>query len=136
MVIHIQVLTPQRLICSTTTDEVILPVLEGGSLGVLENHATLVTMLDTGLLRIKVNDKWTPIILFGGIAEIDRNRVTVLVNGVEEFSTLKLSLREAMEAVEKATLALLQAETKKDRMDAVAELKIANARSRGLTYLS
>jgi F-type H+-transporting ATPase subunit epsilon len=43
---------------------------------------TLITALDTGLLRIKLNEKWTPIILCGGLAEIDRNRVTVLVNDV------------------------------------------------------
>ena len=30
--------------------------------------------------------KWTPIILCGGLAEIDRNRVTVLVNDVEELN--------------------------------------------------
>ena len=78
MVMNIRVLTPDRVICSTTADEVILPGLTG-QVGVLDGHATLITALDTGLLRIKLSDKWTPIILCGGLAEIDRNRVTVLV---------------------------------------------------------
>jgi F0F1-type ATP synthase epsilon subunit len=43
---------------------------------VLDGHAAITA---TGLLR-KLNEKWTPIILCGGLAEIDRNRVTVLVN--------------------------------------------------------
>ena len=84
MVMNIRVLTPNRVICSTTADEVILPGLTG-LVGILDGHAALITALDTGLLRIKLNEKWTPIILCGGLAEIDRNRVTVLVNDVEEL---------------------------------------------------
>jgi F0F1-type ATP synthase epsilon subunit len=57
---------------------------------VLDGHAALITALDTGL-RIKLNEKWTPIILCGGLAEIDRNRVTVLVNDVEELTNIELS---------------------------------------------
>ena len=90
MVMNIRVLTPDRVICSTTADEVILPGLTG-QVGVLDGHATLITALDTGLLRIKLADKWTPIILCGGLAEIDRNRVTVLVNDVEELVSVELN---------------------------------------------
>ena len=55
MVMNIRVLTPDRVICSTTADEVILPGLTG-QVGVLDGHATLITALDTGLLRIKLAD--------------------------------------------------------------------------------
>ena len=57
MVLNIRVLTPDRVICSTTADEVVLPGLTG-QVGVLEGHAALITALDTGLLRIKLDDKW------------------------------------------------------------------------------
>ena len=90
MVMNIRVLTPDRVICSTKADEVVLPGLTG-QVGVLDGHAALITALDTGLLRIKLNEKWTPIILCGGLAEIDRNRVTVLVNDVEELIDIELS---------------------------------------------
>jgi hypothetical protein len=76
------VLTPDRVICSTTADEVVLPGLTG-QVGVLEGHAALITALDT--ITCKTEWKWTPIILCGGLAEIDQNRVTVLVNDVEEL---------------------------------------------------
>ena len=85
---NIRVLTPDRVICSTTADEVVLPGLTG-QVGVLDGHASLITALDTGLLRIKLDNKWTPIILCGGLAEIDRNRVTVLVNDVEELVSVE-----------------------------------------------
>ena len=130
---NIRVLTPDRVICSTTADEVILPGLTG-QVGVLAGHATLITALDTGLLRIKLADKWTPIILCGGLAEIDSNRVTVLVNDVEELVAVELS--EATKELEKATSAIENAETSKARLDASVELKKATARLEGINYLS
>jgi F-type H+-transporting ATPase subunit epsilon len=130
---NIRVLTPDRVICSTTADEVVLPGLTG-QIGVLDGHASLITALDTGLLRIKLDNKWTPIILCGGLAEIDRNRVTVLVNDVEELVTLDLS--EVTKELEKATIAVEDAETSKSKLDAAIELKKATARVEALNYLS
>jgi F-type H+-transporting ATPase subunit epsilon len=133
MVMSIRVLTPDRVICSTKAEEVILPGLTG-QVGILEGHATLITALDTGLLRIKLAEKWTPIILSGGLAEIDSNQVTVLVNDVEELSSIELN--EATKALEKATSAIENAETSKSRLDASIELKKATARLEGINYLS
>lgn len=133
MVMNIRVLTPDRIICSTAADEVVLPGLTG-QVGVLAGHAALITALDTGLLRIKLDEKWTPIILCGGLAEIDRNRVTVLVNDVEEL--INVELNEATEELEKAAVAVEKAETSKDRLDASVELKKATARLEAMNYLS
>ena len=132
MVMNIRVLTPDRIICATKADEIILPGLTG-QVGILAGHATLITALDTGLLRIKFDNSWTPILLCGGLAEIDQNRITVLVNGVEEFNDVELA--SATKEVEKATLAIEEATTSKDRLDAVDELKKANARLEGINYL-
>ena len=101
MSMNIRVLTPDRVICSTTAEEVILPS-STGQLGILDGHAPLITALDTGVLRIKLDQKWTPIILCGGLAEVDRNQVTVLVNDVEEAASLELD--EVTEALEEATI--------------------------------
>jgi F-type H+-transporting ATPase subunit epsilon len=134
MVMKVSVLTPTKVICCTTADEVILPGLTG-LVGVLEGHATLVTGLETGLLRIKLNNTWTPILVYGGgAAEIDRNRVTVLVNDVEELIDIELS--EATQELEKATLAVEEAETDKGLLDASVELKKATAKLEAMNYLS
>jgi len=133
MAMDIRVLTPDRVICSTTADEVVLPGLTG-QIGVLDGHASLITALDTGLLRIKLNEKWTPIILCGGLAEIDRNCVTVLVNDVEEL--VALELREVTKALEEATVAVENAETSKAILDASIELKKATARVEAVNFLT
>jgi len=133
MVMNIRVLTPDRIICSTTANEVVLPGVTG-QIGVLEGHASLITALDTGLLRIKLDQKWTPIILCGGLAEIDQNQVTVLVNDVEEI--VSLDLNEVNEKLKIAKLDVEKAETSKIRLEAVLELKKAAARLEPVTYLN
>jgi F-type H+-transporting ATPase subunit epsilon len=133
MVMNIRVLTPDRIICSTTADEVVLPGVTG-QIGVLDGHASLITALDTGLLRIKLDQKWTPIILCGGLAEIDRNQVTVLVNDVEELVSLELDQVKAQ--LEKASQAVEDAETSKIRLEATIDLKKAAARLEAVTYLN
>ena len=133
MVMNIRVLTPDRVICSTTANEVVLPGLTG-QVGVLNGHATLITALDTGLLRIKLENKWTPIILCGGLAEIDEDRVTVLVNDVEEIVPVELS--EATAELEKATLAVENAETSKAILDTTMNLKKATAKVEALNYVN
>jgi len=133
MVMNIRVLTPDRIICSTTADEVVLPGVTG-QIGVLDGHASLITALDTGLLRIKLDQKWTPIILCGGLAEVDRNQVTVLVNDVEEI--ISLDLNEVNEKLKVAKLDVENAETSKILLEAILELKKAAARLEALTYLN
>ena len=133
MVMNIRVLTPDRIICSTTADEVVLPGVTG-QIGVLDGHASLITALDTGLLRIKLDQKWTTIILCGGLAEVDRNQVTVLVNDVEEI--ISLDLNEVNEKLKVAKLDVENAETSKIRLEAILELKKAAARLEALTYLN
>ena len=133
MVLNIRVLTPDRIICTSAADEVVLPGLTG-QVGILNGHATLITALDTGLLRIKLENKWTPIILCGGLAEIDENRVTVLVNDVEEIVPVELS--EATVELERATLAVENAETSKAILDTTMNLKKATAKVEALNYVN
>ena len=106
MSLAIRVITPDRVIWNKTTDEIIIPSATG-QLGILEKHAPLVTTLDIGVLRIKTNEKWTPLIVMGGCAEIKENMVTVLVNGIEEvkkedLQTLKNELEKNFDSFRKS----------------------------------
>jgi F-type H+-transporting ATPase subunit epsilon len=133
MTINIRVITPDRIVCSTTAEEIILPSTTG-QLGILDGHAPLITALDIGVLRIKMDQKWTPMILFGGFAEIDQDQITILVNDVEEAATLKLE--EVTVALEQATLAVESAETNREKIEASQNLKKASARVQAATFLS
>jgi F-type H+-transporting ATPase subunit epsilon len=83
MTLTVRVIAPDKTVWDGTADEVILPSITG-QLGILSGHASLLTALDTAVMRVKSGkDKWTPIALMGGFAEIDNDEVTVLVNGAE-----------------------------------------------------
>jgi F-type H+-transporting ATPase subunit epsilon len=83
MTLTVRVIAPDKTVWDGTADEVILPSTTG-QLGILTGHASLLTALDTAVMRVKSGkDKWTPIALMGGFAEVENNEVTVLVNGAE-----------------------------------------------------
>jgi F-type H+-transporting ATPase subunit epsilon len=137
MTIKITIMTPKGIICSTIVDEVILPTLSG-EVGILEGHAPLVTGLDTGLLRMKIEGKWTPMIIVGtGVAEVDQDRVLVLVSEVEEITTLELS--EVSKQLEEATAvlnAIAEGIDSKEKLEIYTECKRAFARVDAVKYIS
>jgi len=133
MVMKIEVIIPNKIICKIQADEVILPGLTG-QIGILTGHAALITALDIGLLRIKLNQKWTPIIISGGLAEINKDKVIILANDAEEVANIKLD--EATKQLENITSSIETAQTSKERLDASIELKKAMARLEAVNYLS
>ena len=133
MVMNIQVLIPQRTICRTVADEVVLPGLVG-QIGVLNGHATLVTSLATGLLRIRVDQKWTPILVCGGLAEIDRDVVTVLAIDGEDLSSVDMAT--AQNNLQKASLDLESADSETAQLEASADIKKASATIEALQSLT
>ena len=130
MSLKIRIITPDKIVWNTTTTEVILPSTTG-PLGILNDHAPLITALDIGVLRIKTNDSWEPIILLGGFAEINNN-IIVLVNGVEEIK--KGDVTAAFNEVEDASLVLENAKTDKEKLKASQNLKRIASRAQVLTF--
>jgi F-type H+-transporting ATPase subunit epsilon len=132
MSLKIRVITPDRVVWNTSADEVVLPCT-AGQLGILAKHATLITTLEIGVLRIKSGDTWKPIVVFGGFAEVDDDKVTILVNGVEEVTSNDLAL--AKSALEKASEQLDSAQTDQEKIEASQNLKRVSARVNAITFL-
>ena len=59
-------------------------------------------------------------------AEVEKNRVTILCNGAEEGSSI--DLKTAQDELEKLTLLVDEATTKKEKIEATIELRKAKAR--------
>ena len=133
MILNIRVLTPDKIICSTIAKKIILPGLTG-EIGILENHAALITALDIGLLRIKSKDKWIPIILCGGLAEVDRNQVTILANDIQELTNI--NFKKATKNLEEAVLIFNNAKSEKIKLDAAIEVKKATVYLEAIKYLT
>jgi F-type H+-transporting ATPase subunit epsilon len=125
MSLNVRVITPDKIVWDQAVDELILPS-STGQLGILNDHAPLLTALDIGVLRLKVSGDWNSFVLMEGFAEVENNIVTVLCNGAEEGENINKS--EAQAELEKLTVAMDGAETAKEKIDASIELRKAKAR--------
>jgi F-type H+-transporting ATPase subunit epsilon len=132
MSLTIKVITPDRVVWNKTTNEAILPSTTG-QLGILTSHASLITAIEIGVLRIRNEDNWMPIILLGGFAEVENDVITVLVNGVEEIKDANMDILK--EELERASLRLENAVTDREKIEASQNLKRISAKVQALTFL-
>ena len=108
MTLNLRVLAPDQSVFDDTADEIILPSTTG-LLGVLPGHISMVTAIDSGVLRIFKNGNWESIALTGGFAEVESNEVTVLVNKAEMGKNIDSAKAEA--ELEKAKNQLSQTQS-------------------------
>ena len=125
MSLNVRVITPDKVVWDADANELILPS-STGQIGILTDHAPLLTALDIGVMRLKSNDNWTSIVIMEGFAEVEENKVTILCNGAEEGSSIDLKTAQA--ELEKVTLLVDEAATKKEKIEATIELRKAKAR--------
>jgi F-type H+-transporting ATPase subunit epsilon len=125
MVLHISIIAPDRTVWDADAEEVILPS-STGQLGILRGHAPLLTALDVGVMRVRIDKEWIPIVLMGGFAEVENDQLTILVNGAEEGS--KINKAEAEKNLEEMTVRFNEANTTKEKIEATQNLRKARAR--------
>lgn len=133
MVLNIRVIAPDRTVWDASAEEVILPS-STGQLGILTGHIPLLTALDIGVMRVRIDKDWIPIVLLGGFAEVENNIITILVNGAEEAS--EIDLETAKHNLEEATLILAEAETNKEKIEATQNIRKARARVQAATVVN
>ena len=126
MALHISIIAPDRTVWDSNAEEVILPS-STGQLGILRGHAPLLTALDIGVMRVRTDKDWTPIVLMGGFAEVENDELTILVNGAEEGASI--NKQEEQKELEEATIRFNEAESSKDRIEATQNLRKARARA-------
>ena len=128
MTLTVRVIAPDKTVWDGTADEVILPSITG-QLGILSGHASLLTALDTAVMRVKSGkDKWTPIALMGGFAEVDNDEVTVLVNGAELGEKIDRDQAQAELTAAEQKLATVTAGNSQELIQANQAFKRARAR--------
>ena len=125
MALHISIIAPDRTVWDSDAEEVILPS-STGQLGILRGHAPLLTALDIGVMRLKSDAGWSSIVVMEGFAEVEDNKVTILCNGAEEGSSIDSAT--AQSELERVTLLVDEATTKKEKIEATLELRKAKAR--------
>mmetsp|Transcript_148270 Transcript_148270/g.412938 ORF Transcript_148270/g.412938 Transcript_148270/m.412938 type:complete len:195 (-) Transcript_148270:63-647(-) len=123
--VQLKVLSPEGVGITEAVSEVVLPSASG-QLGVLANHAPMMTALDIGVLRYKQAGEWKPLVVMGGFASVDSNQLSILVNDFEKVEGIDLD--QAKMDMEAATASLEKADSKKAKLDATQSVKKASAR--------
>jgi F-type H+-transporting ATPase subunit epsilon len=91
--LHLDLVSPERVLISGEVDQVDLPGAEG-DMGILAAHAPLVTTLRPGIVTVYRDGKREPIVVTGGFAEVGPGGLTVLADKAvprENFDLAMLS---------------------------------------------
>jgi F-type H+-transporting ATPase subunit epsilon len=97
---QLTVLTPVRTLLDERVESVVAPGSEG-YLGVLANHAPLITALIPGKLTVRLAGGETRIFaLSGGFLEVSANRAVILADAIEEPG--QIDVDRAQRAAERA----------------------------------
>jgi len=128
MTLTLRVLAPDQSVFDDNADEVILPSTTG-QVGILTGHVSMLTALDSGVLRLRQGSTWQSIALMGGFAEVEANQVTVLVNAAELGSRIDTAAAEKeLEAAQQAANALEGQAPSPEKVKAQQALATARAR--------
>nr|YP_009463663.1 ATP synthase delta/epsilon protein [Haematococcus lacustris]ALO21525.1 CF1 epsilon subunit of ATP synthase [Haematococcus lacustris]AUW36485.1 ATP synthase delta/epsilon protein [Haematococcus lacustris] len=125
MSLQISILTPERPFWNGNAEEIILPT-ETGEMGVLKNHAPIITGLDVGAMLVRTNQEWNSFAIMGGFALVKQNVVTILANEAQSSENIDPDI--AKNTFETAKIQLENAVGVKEKVEANFAYKRAKAR--------
>jgi F-type H+-transporting ATPase subunit epsilon len=97
MPIQCDVVSQDRALFSGPADMVIAPGSEG-EMGILPNHAPLLTNLSNGVLRVRHSGREEVFVISGGVMEVRPTVVTVLADVGENIDEIDTARAEAARA--------------------------------------
>ncbi len=123
MPIHIELVTQeQKIFDEPDADIVIVPAVEG-EMGVLPNHAPVLTTLTYGELVVRKGGAEERFAIYGGVVDVRPDKVVVLADLAE--SSFALDLEKAQQARERAQQILEEEPTGTDNRQAELALRRA-----------
>ncbi len=128
MTLTLRVLAPDQSIYDGNADEVILPSASG-QMGILTGHVSMLTALESGVVRVRDGASWSAIAVMGGFAEVEDNAVTGLVNAAELGSTIDTNAAQAaFESAQQTATSFEGQPSSPDKVKAQQALSQARAR--------
>ena len=91
--IRLDIVTAERAVYAEDVDMVIAPGVEG-QLGILPNHAPLMTTLQAGELRVKKGGEEVSLVISGGFLEVRPDKVVVLADAAERVEEIDIARAE------------------------------------------
>ena len=125
MPMQLQIITAERAVFTGEVDALVAPGI-AGQLGILPNHAPLMTVLQPGELMVRADGDESYLALSGGYLEVLGNRVTILADAAEDVD--EIDEARAQEALERAQQRIASRESDADLQQAMSSLRRAQAR--------
>ena len=125
MPMQLQIITAEREVFSGEVDALNAPGLEG-QLGILPNHAPLMTILQPGELAVRAGGAESYLALSGGYLEVLGNQVIILADAAEDVD--EIDEQRAQQAVERAQQRMSNRESDVELERAAASLRRAQVR--------
>lgn len=123
MALSVELVSQERSVFTEkAADMVLIPAVEG-VIGVLPNHAPVLTILSEGELIIRKKNAEESFAVFGGVVDIRPDKVVILADLVE--STFDLDVEEANAARERAAKIIVEGITSDERHEAQRALRRA-----------
>ncbi len=132
MTLTVKVISPDQTVLNSTADEVILPS-STGQLGVLTDHAPLITALDAGVIRFRRDRDWATVAVSSGFAEIEDNEVAVLVRSAQLGVDIDAEAARTELTAAEERLAGIKEDDKQGKILAEQDLRLARARLQATT---
>ena len=94
MSIRCEIVSQDRQVFAGEADMVIVPGVQG-EMGILPNHAPLLSTLKFGLLRVRYQGQEQIFTIAGGVIEVQPDLVTVMADAAENVQEIDVSRAEA-----------------------------------------
>ena len=115
--LNLEIVTAERLVYSADVDVVVAPGIEG-QLGILPQHAPLMTMLQPGELMVRQDGEEHSIFVSGGFLEVLSDKVTVLADTAERAEEIDVARAEEAKLRAEQRIALPSTEADHARVQA------------------
>ena len=92
--LHLRIATPENVKYDDEAQMVIMRCITG-DMGILAGHDAISAILDYGVLRIVNGDEERRMAVFGGIAQVNDNKLTILANDAQWPEDIDIAFVEA-----------------------------------------
>lgn len=122
---RLEIATAERVVYSEDVEILVAPGMDG-QLGILPNHAPLLTALQPGEIRVVREGEESYMAVSGGFLEVMANRVTILADTAERAE--EIDIERAEEAMQRAQERIETSVSDMDLQRALASIRRSQAR--------
>lgn len=94
MSIRCEIVSQDRQVFTGDADMIIVPGIQG-EMGILPNHAPLLSTLKLGILRVRLQGVEQVFTIAGGVIEVQPDQVTIMADAAENVQEIDISRAEA-----------------------------------------